>query len=51
VNDCDLSAGFSDFYLPFYHLTLSVRGFPRAIGFIFATGQLELLGYNLVKVV
>jgi len=28
MNDCDLLAEFSDFYLPFSHLTLSVRGIP-----------------------
>jgi len=41
VNDCDLLAGFSDFYLPFSHLSPSVRGFPRAIGFTFGMGKLE----------
>jgi len=28
VNDCDLLAGFSDFYLPLPHLTPSVRKIP-----------------------
>jgi len=30
VNDCDLLAGFSDFYLPFSHLTPSIRGIPSS---------------------
>jgi len=33
-----------------YHLMHSVRESPRAIWFLFGTGKLEYLGYNLVKV-
>jgi len=51
MNDCDLLAGFSDFYLPVFNLMLSVKGGSlRAIGFIFGVGKLEWLGYNLAKV-
>jgi len=58
VIGCDLLARFSDFYLPLSHLTPSVRGSPRAIGFaksgtpgfIFGVGKLEWLDYDLVKV-
>jgi len=49
VNGCDLLAGFCEiFYLPLSHLTLSVRGSLRVVGFIFGMGKLEWLGYNLV---
>jgi len=41
VNYCDLLTGISDFYLPFFHLTLSLRRCPRATGFIFSVGKLE----------
>jgi len=50
VNNCNLLAKFSEFYLPLSNLTPSVRGCSRAIGFIFGTGKLIWLGYNLVKV-
>jgi len=41
VNDCDLLTWFFDFYLPLSHLTPSVKGSPRAMGFIFGIGKLE----------
>jgi len=34
VNDCDLLAAIFDFYPSLSHLTPSMRGNPRAIGFI-----------------
>jgi len=39
VNDCDLLAGFFDFYPP---SPIWRRGFPRAIGFIFGTGNTRM---------
>jgi len=36
VNDCDLLAGFFDFYLSLAHLTPSVSGIPLS-GFVFGT--------------
>jgi len=50
VNDCDLLAVFSDFYLSLFYLTFSMRASPRTIGLIFSMEKLEWPGYNLVKV-
>jgi len=50
VNDCDLLAWFSDFYLPVSHLTLSTKETPSSYRVIFGTEKLEWVGYNLVKV-
>jgi len=47
ANDCDLLAGFSDFYLPLSHFTLSI---PSSYRVYICYGKIEWLGYNLVKV-
>jgi len=50
VNDCNLLAGFFDFYLPLSNLTPSMRGFSQAIEFMSGIRKLEWLIYNPVKV-
>jgi len=48
VNDCNLLARISDYYLPLSHMMPLIP--PQSIAFIFGMGKLETLVYNLVKV-